>query len=61
MICFFSPTRSTYNVCKNMVYILKSYGYEVDMLDVTKRELRERKNTNHIFYDLYIIDFHVYS
>ncbi len=42
-----------------MVYILKSYGYEVDMLDVTKRELRERKNTNHIFYDLYIIAFPV--
>lgn len=61
MICFFSPTRNTYNVCKNMVYILKSYGYEIDMLDVTKRELREKKNANHIFYDLYVIAFPVYS
>ncbi|HOF26993.1 MAG TPA: EFR1 family ferrodoxin [Clostridia bacterium] len=61
LINCFSPTRNTYNLCEDMAKILRNNGYAVDIFDVTRRAIRERRQAVDIAYDLFVIAFPVYN
>ena len=57
LINCFSPTRNTYNLCEDMAKTLRNNGYAVDIFDVTRRAIRERRQAVDIAYDLFVIAF----